>query len=158
VHNKSIKLKNYIGPLQDPYSEALPEPPDPGQGEKKNLQKLVKLRAGSILEVPQLWEKLVPGCWTNHRQGTVLHCRRAIEWDHQIAVERGYSRVRQLAMRATMLTQIGGRAAREGPPHLYRTRSCMRFVVGMEASAIPPTYMYMYRPTGICRIICGRSW
>jgi len=44
---KSISIKIDILPLQDPYSEALPT-----HAEKNSLEKVVKLRAGTVWEVP----------------------------------------------------------------------------------------------------------
>src|SRR6218665_225343 len=48
--NQSIKI--YIAPFKDPY----PGAPDPGEAEKNSLQKLVKLRTGTIWEVPLIRE------------------------------------------------------------------------------------------------------
>src|SRR6218665_1424160 len=60
--------------------------PAPGHAKKNSLEKVVKLRTGTVWEVPYLNWKAIPGCWTNHRKRTGLHCHRAGEWDHQILV------------------------------------------------------------------------
>jgi len=50
---------------------------------------VVELSTGTIWEVPKIYWKSIPGCWTNHRNGMGLHCRRVGEWDYQITADRG---------------------------------------------------------------------
>src|SRR6218665_3801515 len=53
---------------------------------------------------------------------SLLHCRRAGEWDPQITLDRGPQCTTACTRRerATELAQIGGRPARQTPPHQGR--------------------------------------
>ena len=37
---------------------------------------MVELRTGPVWEVPYINWNAIPGCWTNHRKRTGVHCRR----------------------------------------------------------------------------------
>jgi|SRR6218665_593129 len=91
--NQSINQNVYSAPSRSLLRGA----PDPGQAEKKSLEKVVELRTGTIREMPY-W-KSIPGCWTNHRKRTCLHCRRAGDWDHQITLDKGHCSVRRYAQK-----------------------------------------------------------
>ena len=82
---------------------------------------VVELRTGTVWEVPEIYWKSIPGFWANHRKLTGLHCRRAGEWD-QITVSRGPECMTACTWgeRAAKLAQIGGRPARQAPPHQGR--------------------------------------
>jgi len=115
VFNQSVEI--YIAPLQDSYSEALLT-----QAKWKR----------TVLRRWWNWEQATFGrCLrstgspfqvfgpTNHRKWTGLHCRRVGEWDHQITVSRGPECTTACTWgeRAAELSQIGGRPARQAPPH-----------------------------------------
>src|SRR6218665_133368 len=68
-----------------PSRSLLRAAPDRGQSETNCLKNLVELRTGTI----DLNWKSTPGCWTNNRKRTGLHCCRAGEWEHEITVNRG---------------------------------------------------------------------
>src|SRR6218665_1940846 len=76
---------------------------------------MVELRTGTIWEVPKIYWKSIPGCWTNHRKRTFLHCRREGEWVHQITLDRRPQCTTACTRRerAAELAQIGGRPARQ---------------------------------------------
>jgi len=90
--------------------------PDVGQMEKNSLEKVVELRIGTVWEVPYKYLLEVHSRLLDQPQKrTGLHCRKAGEWDHQIAMDRELQCTTACTRRE--LVQIGGRPARQAPPH-----------------------------------------
>src|SRR6218665_488887 len=94
-------MKIYIAPLRVRYSEALPTQAKqkiPGGIENRH-------RLGDALDLREARSRL----FTNHIKRTALHCHRAGEWDHQIAVGRGpqFTTACTIRERAAQLAQIG---------------------------------------------------
>ena len=133
--NQSVKI--YIAPLQDTYSEALPTQAK----RKRSLEKVVELASfGRCLRSTGSPFQVFGPSTENER--VCIVAERAdgtteIPWTEGRSVRQPIDLKREGGR-----ARAGRRAPSQTGTATPRTRSYKRCVVGMEASAIRPTYIY----------------